>query len=195
MRWKPSFEIGEHPLEHHDLELGAGGSFGEHCPARLADQDGQASGEETPRFVAAPHGRMMVDAETGRVMNGQSSGARLRGLLDEVGLSPHWFAAYWAGYPLGQPVPRDERTERGRRFRSYRRSLFRWLRDEQTPGDDVAFEIVAVANRLLVEEGREPLAAAMLVTPRESRLASLERIEAKLDDVLGRLAALEERGR
>lgn len=123
----------------------------------------------------------------------RSSGERLRELLDATGLSPHWFAAYWAGYPLGRPVPRDEDTERGRRFRSYRRSLFRWLRDEQTPGDDLAEELVAVANRLLAEQGAGTFQGNFLKTRRESRLAGLEELRSMLDEVLDRLARIEER--
>jgi hypothetical protein len=122
-----------------------------------------------------------------------SSGERLRHLLAATGLSPHAFAGYWAGYRLGKPIPRDEQTARGRRFRSYRRALFRWLADGQTIGDDKAAEIVAVANRLIAEAGGELFPSDWLVTPTETRLAALEDIAAKLDEVLDRLARLEER--
>jgi hypothetical protein len=66
-------------------------------------------------------------------------------------------------------------------------------RDGQTIGDDKAAEIVAVANRLIAEAGGELFPSDWLVTPTETRLAALEDIAAKLDEVLDRLARLEER--
>lgn len=129
----------------------------------------------------------------GGVEGAATSGTRLRDLLETVGLTAHGFAGYWAGYPAGAPVQRDEPTPRGKRFRTYRRSLYRWLKDEQAIEDENAREIVAVANRRLAELEREPLPSDFLVTPAESRRAGIELLAAKLDEVLERLARIEAR--
>lgn len=123
----------------------------------------------------------------------RSSGERLLELLEATGLSAHQFAGYWAGFPAGRPIARGEESERGQRFRTYRRSLYRWLADAQVIGEENAREIVAVANRLLAENGEPGLPADFLVTREETRLAGMVEMNRKLDEVLDRLARIEER--
>lgn len=122
-----------------------------------------------------------------------SSGTRLRRVLEATGLGIPAFAAYWAGFPPGKRVDRDEPTERGRRYRAHRRALYRWYADEFAIEDDYAREIVKVANRLLRKSGQRAFPADYLVTPEGARLAGLEELGRRLDDVIARLADLEAR--
>jgi hypothetical protein len=132
----------------------------------------------------------MFPLETERLA---TSGERLQALLDMLELSPYRFAGYYAGFSLGEPIRQQEKTARGQRFRAFKRSMHRWLADEFTVADDSAVEVVTTANRLLAERGQEPLPLNYLVTPGESRQASIAELRAMLAEVLERLARLEER--
>lgn len=141
--------------------------------------------------IAASDARVNTAAARNPIMS--SSGARLRILLEATGFSIPAFAGYWAGFPVGKQIDREERSERGRRYRAHRRALYRWHGDEVTITDDYAREIVKVANRLLRKRGQETFPADYLVTHEAARLAGLEELGRKLDDVIARLDDLEAR--
>lgn len=122
----------------------------------------------------------------------QPVGARVEEVIAATGLNYTQFSMALAGLdPYGPTLAKWE--DEWNRMQSQRRQLRRWRAGEHGLEPATALRLVDVANRILEGSRRaKPFPLDYLVEA-ERPQATLERLDMKLDLILGKLEAIEER--